>query len=617
MSLIIDLQVLASKTKIYMVLECVTGGDLFDRVVSRGKLSETEGRTLFQQLIDGVSYCHNKGVFHRDLKIFKGDPPIPRWLSPGAKTMIKRMLDPNPITRITIAGIKANDWFNHDYTPSSSDDENDACSFQEDVSEEEKSPDFPTVINAFELIGMSSFLDLSGLFETEKVLDRQIRFTSNRFAIDVLEKIKTTLMEMGFSVQKKHTMPLRWSVSTVFTVRGPPFCVSSSPPFAGLHLDLVYLSGYLRGRIWRVDPKLSSVLFLRSTAVKSFPAKRRGGSGSVWADGELISRRWAVGGGGGEWVAGGGLDLFKRLLHGVPLLRLVEFHLFLASPVSFPSADAPFSGVFLPWCSGLGDKPQSTWHLFGGRFRRVSFGGGCHYFCLARPLGFLGSSRFSNPVMRLVLASKTKIYMVLECVTGGDLFDRIVSKGKLSETEGRTLFQQLIDGVSYCHNKGVFHRDLKIFKGDPPIPRWLSPGAKTMIKRMLDPNPITRITIAGIKANDWFNHDYTPSSSDDENDACSFQEDVSEEEKSPDFPTVINAFELIGMSSFLDLSGLFETEKVSDRQIRFTSNRLAIDVLEKIKTTLMEMGFFVQRKHTMLCDRLSNELSISSHVQKL
>ena len=35
------------------------------------------------------------------------------------------------------------------------------------VSEEEKSPDFPTVINAFELIGMSSFLDLSGLFETE------------------------------------------------------------------------------------------------------------------------------------------------------------------------------------------------------------------------------------------------------------------------------------------------------------------------------------------------------------------------------------------------------------------------------------------------------------------
>ena len=36
------------------------------------------------------------------------------------------------------------------------------------------------------------------------------------------------------------------------------------------------------------------------------------------------------------------------------------------------------------------------------------------------------------------------------------------SKGKLPEAEGRKLFQQLIDGVSYCHNKGVYHRDLKV-----------------------------------------------------------------------------------------------------------------------------------------------------------
>ncbi|KAF3519896.1 hypothetical protein DY000_02058831 [Brassica cretica] len=223
-----------------------------------------------------------------------------------------------------------------------------------------------------------------------------------------------------------------------------------------------------------------------------------------------------------------------------------------------------------------------------------------------------------------VLASKTKIYMVLECVTGGDLFDRI-EDGLLHTTCGspnyvapEVLANKGYDGAASdiwsCGvilyviltgclpfddaNLAVLFRN--IFKGDPPIPRWLSPGAKTMIKRMLDPNPITRMTIAGIKANDWFNHDYTPSNSDDENDASSFQEDVSEEEMSPDFPTVINAFELIGMSSFLDLSGLFETEKVSDRQIRFTSNRLGIDVLEKIKTTLMEMGFYVQKKHTML-----------------
>ncbi|KAL1204331.1 CBL-interacting serine/threonine-protein kinase 17 [Cardamine amara subsp. amara] len=291
-----------------------------------------------------------------------------------------------------------------------------------------------------------------------------------------------------------------------------------------------------------------------------------------------------------------------------------------------------------------------------------------------------------------VLASKTKIYMVLECVTGGDLFDRIVSKGKLPETEGRKLFQQLIDGISYCHNKGVFHRDLKlenllldakghikitdfglsalpqhfredgllhttcgspnyvapevlanngyngaasdiwscgvilyviltgclpfddtnlavlcrkIFKGDPPIPRWISPGAKTMIKRMLDPNPVTRITIVGIKTSDWFKQDYTPSNCNDEDDVTSIQEDIfemkgSEEEKRPYSPTVINAFQLIGMSSFLDLSGFFEKEKVSERQIRFTSDRLVKDLLEKIEIIIKEMGFLVQKKHTKL-----------------
>jgi len=139
----------------------------------------------------------------------------------------------------------------------------------------------------------------------------------------------------------------------------------------------------------------------------------------------------------------------------------------------------------------------------------------------------------------------------------------------------------------------------KIFKGDPPIPRWISLGAKTMIKRLLDPNPITRISIDGVKANDWFKIDYTPSNYSDD-DASSIQEDGSEEEKISDSPTVINAFQLIGMSSFLDLSGLFETEKVSERQIRFTSNRLAIDVLENIRTILMEMGFCVQKKQTML-----------------
>ncbi|KAI5679800.1 hypothetical protein M9H77_01027 [Catharanthus roseus] len=59
-----------------------------------------------------------------------------------------------------------------------------------------------------------------------------------------------------------------------------------------------------------------------------------------------------------------------------------------------------------------------------------------------------------------VLATKTKIYFVMEYVKGGELFAK-VSKGRLSESLSRKYFQQLISALSYCHSRGVFHRDLK------------------------------------------------------------------------------------------------------------------------------------------------------------
>ncbi|KAK3227468.1 hypothetical protein Dsin_007330 [Dipteronia sinensis] len=59
-----------------------------------------------------------------------------------------------------------------------------------------------------------------------------------------------------------------------------------------------------------------------------------------------------------------------------------------------------------------------------------------------------------------VMASKTKIYFVMEYVKGGELFSK-VAKGKLKEDDARKYFQQLISAVDYCHSRGVFHRDLK------------------------------------------------------------------------------------------------------------------------------------------------------------
>ncbi|KAL6227512.1 hypothetical protein ACLB2K_001469 [Fragaria x ananassa] len=214
--------------------------------------------------------------------------------------------------------------------------------------------------------------------------------------------------------------------------------------------------------------------------------------------------------------------------------------------------------------------------------------------------------RLKHPnVVRLyeILASKTHIHMVLEYVEGGELFDKIRHNGRVTEAESRKIFQQLIDGVSYCHRKGVFHRDLKlqnilldeegnikicdfglsalpqhlhkdgllhttcgtpnyvapeilrrrgyngatvdiwscgvilfailsgfypfedenlailyrkIYKGNFNIPDWFSPGAAALIRRILDPNPVTRINIRDIKSDEWFMQDYTPAKPDEE-----------------------------------------------------------------------------------------------------
>ncbi|KAL5222666.1 hypothetical protein ABZP36_027379 [Zizania latifolia] len=60
-----------------------------------------------------------------------------------------------------------------------------------------------------------------------------------------------------------------------------------------------------------------------------------------------------------------------------------------------------------------------------------------------------------------VMASKSKIYFVLEYAKGGELFNKIAKGGKLSEDSARKYFHQLISAVDYCHSRGVYHRDLK------------------------------------------------------------------------------------------------------------------------------------------------------------
>ncbi|KAG0558061.1 hypothetical protein KC19_10G001800 [Ceratodon purpureus] len=293
-------EVLASRMKIYIVLELASGGELFDRIVHQGRLSEEESRRYFQQLIDAVDYCHSKGVSHRDLKpenllldangnlkvsdfglsalphqvredgllhttcgtpnyvapevldnkgydgamadiwscgvilfvLMAGYIPFneadlktlynkiqrasfscPAWFSPSAKSLLLKILDPNPRTRIRIEGIRNHSWFKENYVPvrvsnveetlDLDDVESVFDNSEENFVDEEAFKDSgPQMTNAFELITLSQGLNLSALFDRQQDhVKRQTRFTSNKPAKEIIFRMETTAQSMGFRVE--------------------------------------------------------------------------------------------------------------------------------------------------------------------------------------------------------------------------------------------------------------------------------------------------------------------------------------------------------------------------------------------------------------------------------
>eukprot|EP00756_Hemistasia_phaeocysticola_P023439 Hpha_TRINITY_DN15892_c0_g5::TRINITY_DN15892_c0_g5_i2::g.187291::m.187291 len=60
-----------------------------------------------------------------------------------------------------------------------------------------------------------------------------------------------------------------------------------------------------------------------------------------------------------------------------------------------------------------------------------------------------------------VLQTGSNIYLVLELLTGGDLFDKLDQAKRFEEPQARTYFQQLVYGLQYLHANDIAHRDLK------------------------------------------------------------------------------------------------------------------------------------------------------------
>ncbi|KAK1275885.1 CBL-interacting serine/threonine-protein kinase 25 [Acorus gramineus] len=80
---------------------------------------------------------------------------------------------------------------------------------------------------------------------------------------------------------------------------------------------------------------------------------------------------------------------------------------------------------------------------------------------IKREISVMRLVRHPNVVhLREVLATRSKIFFVMDLVRGGELFSR-VARSKLREDLARRYFQQLISAVHFCHARGVSHRDLK------------------------------------------------------------------------------------------------------------------------------------------------------------
>ncbi|CAO3587572.1 unnamed protein product [Absidia cylindrospora] len=151
-----------------------------------------------------------------------------------------------------------------------------------------------------------------------------------------------------------------------------------------------------------------------------------------------------------------------------------------------------------------------------------------------------------------VVADEECIYVVMEYVQGGELFERIKQDQKLAEPLARRWFREIIEAVCYIHENGIVHRDLKPenapemvtatpyngppvdmwscgvilyamltgtlpFQGDDMpqlfrkishgiyvMPRFISSDAAHLINRLLCKNAKDRITAAACLDHPWF-----------------------------------------------------------------------------------------------------------------
>ncbi|KAE8699364.1 CBL-interacting protein kinase 12 [Hibiscus syriacus] len=183
-------EVMATKTKIYFVMEYVHGGQLFHKV-AKGQLKEDVARKYIQQLISAVDFCHAHSVYHRDLKpenILLGENR--EFESLGFR--VERGFGSNPARRI-----KDDD----DDELGSSSDHSTYSEPDAEVETRKKVASLPSPasLNAFDIISLSPGFNLSGLFEEG---EEGSRFVSGAPVSRIISKLEEIAKLVSFTVRK-------------------------------------------------------------------------------------------------------------------------------------------------------------------------------------------------------------------------------------------------------------------------------------------------------------------------------------------------------------------------------------------------------------------------------
>ncbi|XP_051873126.1 NUAK family SNF1-like kinase 1 [Pristis pectinata] len=82
---------------------------------------------------------------------------------------------------------------------------------------------------------------------------------------------------------------------------------------------------------------------------------------------------------------------------------------------------------------------------------------------IQREMEIMSSLNHSNIInIYEVFENKDKIIIVMDYCSNGELYDYVNEHHKLSESEARKTFRQIVSAIHYCHKKGIVHRDLKL-----------------------------------------------------------------------------------------------------------------------------------------------------------